>query len=472
MMMRKNGPARSPALWLISAGLLVTGIAIALGAPILLGGGHRDPADIAPEPSPPPPTATATASPLPSPTPSPTPSPLPTATPTPPPEASVPLFSPIDAAMKARLRAVHEVGLARGLRPNVFMKVGDSITVSGFFLTEFGCGGGNLGAHGDLAGVIAYFREAALPERWNWARCDTQNSFTRRSVAAGIGWSAIQVLVPFKTVEGGEATAAAIAAQATSAALGTPMAPGDGGPNPNVPPPDAGSSPDVPPAEGGPNPDVAPAEGGPNPDVPPAEGGPSPDAPPSAEGSTPGAPPPDGAAATPTARPTEAPPPECQAPPDNTPLRCELRLTQAGVALVMFGTNDLQAGIPPGQFAATMGRIVTELTDAGVIPILSTIPPRTDRQRANARVSAYNMAIVGVAEEHGVPLVNYWRMLYDAETVHRGMEWDGIHPNAAGYGGSLTDAGLRYGQNQRNLGVLTMLERVKRVVIEDGAPDG
>ena len=56
--------------------------------------------------------------------------------------------------------------------------------------------------------------------------------------------------------------------------------------------------------------------------------------------------------------------------------------------------------------------------------------------------------------------------------VRGGMEPDGIHMSALGYGAALTEGGLRYGQNRRNLGVLRALAKLRAVVFDDGPPDG
>lgn len=375
-------------------------------------------------------TATLTATPTVTPT---VPTPTPTFTPTPPPEAFVPVLPSIDAAMKARLREVLRLGQERGMRPNVFAKVGDSITVSGFFLTDFGCGGGDLGAFAELRAVVDYFRAEPLPPWPSLARCAEHNSFTRRSIASGIGWTAVQVFVPFVSPEDRRATAEASGAPSGTLGVDIPSptgeAPPGGGPDGGAETGDGTTD--------GQSGDAA-----------------APDAAPDAE-------------ATPTATPT----PDCP-PPDDAPLRCELRLTRPGVALVMFGTNEAANRLPPAQFQANVDRIAGELMAAGVIPVLSTIPHRTDRESANARVSAYNVAVMDVAAARGVPLVNVWRALQGPDMARRGMEADGIHPNAVGYGAALTDRGLRYGHNQRNLAVLQTLDKLRRIVIDDGAPDG
>jgi hypothetical protein len=341
----------------------------------------------------------------------------------------VPVLPVLDAPMKQRLRAIHAVGLARGMRPDVLAKVGDSITVDGSFLAEFGCGDGQLGAYRSLTPTIAYFRSTELPRTANHARCHDQNSWTRVGPAAGNGWSSGHVLRPFPTVDPAEALTGTIQA---AAAAGAGEAVSD---------------------------TVASAAASPTIKV-------------TAAITSTGAVTATGTL-TATLRPpapTPTPPPECQSP-DNTPLRCEIKAIRPGVAIVMFGTNDLNVGFTPATFADNLDGIVAELVTAGVIPILSTIPPRTDDDKANARVSGYNMAAIAVAKARGVPLVNFWRALDGPGMVDRGMEGDGIHPNDIDLGASFTPRGLRYGQNQRNLTTLQALDKIRRIVYEDGPPD-
>jgi GDSL-like Lipase/Acylhydrolase family len=167
----------------------------------------------------------------------------------------------------------------------------------------------------------------------------------------------------------------------------------------------------------------------------------------------------------------------CADPPFDAPLPCEIHLLQPSVALIMFGTNDTEHSGDPASFAQNLHAIVQTSVAAGVIPILSTIPPRPNDSAMDERVHRYNEAILGVAAAEQVPLVNYWRALVQDHLVNEGISGDGIHPNV--YGGcaphcestDFSAAGLRYGFNMRNLVSLEALEKVLTVVIEDGQPD-
>ncbi len=271
-------------------------------------------------------TPTPSISPTPSITPTPTLTPPPTDTPTPGPESNLPIIPSIDEAMKARLRAIHVDGLSRGARPDVFAKIGDSITSSRFFLVDVGCGGARFDdtpEHVALAGIVERFRAAPVGTGDVTGPCGPQNSFTRRGFGAASGWTAARVLVPL----GNEVT-------------------------------------------------ICP-------------------------------------------------------PPVDTPLRCEFETIKPSIALIMFGTNDLQQRIPPNAFRERLERIAADSIAAGVIPVLGTIPPRADAQWSAGLVGAYNGAIVEAAQAAGVPLWNSWRAMAEPAAVGRSMAPDGIHPSVA-----------------------------------------
>jgi uncharacterized protein YraI len=92
-----------------------------------------------------------------------------------------------------RSRQIFLVGQSRGNRPDVFSKVGDSISASGFFLRPIGVGGLQLQGYAYLQPVVSYFSQT--PAR-------THNSFANDSIAARGGWTTIDVLNPNLNVPG------------------------------------------------------------------------------------------------------------------------------------------------------------------------------------------------------------------------------------------------------------------------------
>ncbi|MFM7677926.1 MAG: hypothetical protein ACKO83_03640, partial [Roseiflexaceae bacterium] len=105
---------------------------------------------------------------------------------------SMPVIPVIDAPLKSRLRAIYLNGQTLGNRAGVFAKAGDSITSSGSFLMDIGCGSENLAAYSGLATTIAYFRSTAFvpASAYGSGWCEVSNSFNAYSVSADSGWSA------------------------------------------------------------------------------------------------------------------------------------------------------------------------------------------------------------------------------------------------------------------------------------------
>lgn len=99
------------------------------------------------------------------------------------PTLSVPTF---DAATVARVRALRAMGAARGMRPDVVAKIGDSITESASFLSDIGHGWHELGAHGYLQPTVTYFSRTRF--------ADGTNSLNRASSCAMGGWVAAYAL--------------------------------------------------------------------------------------------------------------------------------------------------------------------------------------------------------------------------------------------------------------------------------------
>jgi len=150
-----------------------------------------------------------------------------------------------------------------------------------------------------------------------------------------------------------------------------------------------------------------------------------------------------------------------------TPLECEYRVTKPAVALIMFGTND-SGGIPVSQFQANLDRIVRISLQMGVIPVLSTIPPKQYNPATDGRVPEFNQVIISLAQSYDVPLWNYWQTM--TTLPNNGLDPDGVHPSTPPDGGTaIFDAEhLRYGYTARNLGALQVLYTLWQQVLYDG----
>ncbi len=143
-------------------------------------------------------------------------------------------------------------------------------------------------------------------------------------------------------------------------------------------------------------------------------------------------------------------------------LDCEYRLVRPAYSLIMIGTNDAPAH-DGATYRANLTRILDISIAHGVVPILSTIPPRAD---FNERVIEYNAIIVQLAQQYGVPLTDLNTALL--ALPNRGLDGDGVHlsipPGAPASTVTFTAENLQYGTTMRNLTALQALAQVQREV--------
>ncbi|MGD8813680.1 MAG: LysM peptidoglycan-binding domain-containing protein [Anaerolineales bacterium] len=149
---------------------------------------------------------------------------------------------------------------------------------------------------------------------------------------------------------------------------------------------------------------------------------------------------------------------------NETPLACEYRHVNPSVAVIMLGTNDLP-GMPIGMYEAAMRDIIEISLAEGIIPLVSTIPP-LHWSGMEPRVLAFNGILTDLAQEYGIPLMDYWAALQDLP--NQGIGSDGVHPAMAPdhEDGNLSPENLRYGIPMRNLLTLQALEAIWRMVIQ------
>lgn len=152
-----------------------------------------------------------------------------------------------------------------------------------------------------------------------------------------------------------------------------------------------------------------------------------------------------------------------------SPLERELADTSPRYAVVLLGTNDVRYGRTPDAYGSDLWTIIDRLRAHGTIPILSTLPAQHNDRAANGRLPLFNRVIRGIAQGRNIPLVDLSLAL--ASLPNEGIGADGLHLTVAPQGACmLTEAGLKYGYNMRNLLTLEALERARRAVGGD-APD-
>lgn len=152
----------------------------------------------------------------------------------------------------------------------------------------------------------------------------------------------------------------------------------------------------------------------------------------------------------------------CQ--PGESPLACEYRVMKPSVALIMLGSNDAREAPDLNMYAYNMERITQFTLQAGVIPVLSTLPRRAGYE---GEIGAFNAVIRGIAAKYGTPLWDYYNQTIDLP--NNGLSSDWLHPSsppgdfkqAANYGAGadLTGFGVR------NFQGLVMLNYVWREIM-------
>lgn len=162
--------------------------------------------------------------------------------------------------------------------------------------------------------------------------------------------------------------------------------------------------------------------------------------------------------------PANADPSICRA--GETPLACEYRVNRPAVALIMFGTND-SGGMPTAAFQANLQTIVQTSISMGVIPVLSTIPPKRYNPATDGRVAEFNQVIIATARAYDIPLWDYYQAM--VALPNNGLAADGVHPSSPSDGlTTVFDADhLRYGYTMRNLTALQVLYTLWQQVLYD-----
>lgn len=156
-----------------------------------------------------------------------------------------------------------------------------------------------------------------------------------------------------------------------------------------------------------------------------------------------------------------------------SPLAREIGAVKPAFAIVMLGTNDDR---PNGveTFAKNITEVVDRALALGVVPLLSTLPPRDDSRAASARIPEMNRILRQLAESRQIPLMDLHAALIPLPK--HGLLSDGIHlasvwKNEAPHACWLTGDALQRGMNTRNLVTLTALDRARRFLIENETPE-
>ncbi len=144
---------------------------------------------------------------------------------------------------------------------------------------------------------------------------------------------------------------------------------------------------------------------------------------------------------------------------DESPLRCEFRISRPTIALIMIGNNEVTY-LSVEDYTANMQRIIDTSVEKGVIPVISTLH---DRRGNTENVQVFNNALRQLAAQNQVPLWDYAAAI--DPLPNNGLTTDRTHPNSPSswYRGAVDFTGdnLQYGFTMRNLTALQMLHAIR-----------
>jgi lysophospholipase L1-like esterase len=98
-----------------------------------------------------------------------------------------------------------------------------------------------------------------------------------------------------------------------------------------------------------------------------------------------------------------------------------LKLHNPEVAIIMFGTNDVEDGVSAPvvkKYESDLNEFVKKCLANGTIAVLTTIPPRRKMPR---QIKKYNEIIKKIADVNKIPLIDY----YEGMVSRRPSDWDG-----------------------------------------------
>ena len=122
---------------------------------------------------------------------------------------------------------------------------------------------------------------------------------------------------------------------------------------------------------------------------------------------------------------TWADPAICRA--GESPLGCEYRVNRPSVALIMFGSVDMQIYNAP-EFGYYLQQVVDETTRRGIVPVLFTYPihPNYNWEKG----LQFNAIIMDIAAREQIPIVNFWKTLQPLP--NHGLQDDNFHLSYSG----------------------------------------
>ena len=144
--------------------------------------------------------------------------------------------------------------------------------------------------------------------------------------------------------------------------------------------------------------------------------------------------------------------------------------------LIMYGTNDIDAiSWDPAAWKEAYRAFVLGYEALGVVPVLSTIPPKVAHE-SDGRVEAANAAVLALAAEERIPWVDYHGFILHYQPVSwvgTLIDTDGTHPTASTGGAGFTQSALTStdGYALRTKVAFDVAEKLRDIVWNDGPAD-
>src|SRR5690606_27814683 len=80
---------------------------------------------------------------------------------------------------------------------------------------------------------------------------------------------------------------------------------------------------------------------------------------------------------------------------------------------ILLGTNDINQSVDLADYFANMEAIIDATLDIGALPVLITVPPRSDPSTYGADIVTANIWLRQVADRLNVPLIDFFGTLVD-----------------------------------------------------------
>lgn len=145
--------------------------------------------------------------------------------------------------------------------------------------------------------------------------------------------------------------------------------------------------------------------------------------------------------------------------PNESPLACEYRVANPSIAIIMYGSLDVQL-YGADAFQGYLSQVVQVTINHGVIPVLTTFPNGADYYPSQAE--QFNSVIRSIAATEQIPLIEFRNPALNLP--NRGVGDDKFHlsMNGVSYYIALNGEQNQYGLTLRNMLTLQALDDLRR----------